>query len=56
MSRVGLKPIPLPAKVSINVEGGRISVDGPKGTLGMELPQGVSVEQAEDRLLVRRAG
>ena len=33
MSRVGLKPISLPAKVAIKVEGNTVQVEGPKGKL-----------------------
>lgn len=55
MSRIGFKPIPIPDKVQINVDGGRVSVDGPKGTLGMDLPEGVTLEQEEGQLVVRRA-
>jgi large subunit ribosomal protein L6 len=55
MSRVGLKPIALPAKVSVQVDGRRISVTGPKGTLGIDLPDGVSLDQEDGRVHVRRA-
>ncbi|MCS6796886.1 MAG: 50S ribosomal protein L6 [Raineya sp.] len=33
MSRIGKKPIALPAKVTVNVNGNEVSVKGPKGEL-----------------------
>jgi large subunit ribosomal protein L6 len=37
MSRIGKKPVPIPAGVSANIEGGLLSVKGPKGTLTLPL-------------------
>ena len=37
MSRIGKKPIALPAGVTASVESGRLTVKGPKGTLAMQL-------------------
>ena len=33
MSRIGLKPIPVPKNVKVDVRGSHVSVEGPKGTL-----------------------
>ncbi|HEX2089592.1 MAG TPA: 50S ribosomal protein L6 [Actinomycetota bacterium] len=33
MSRIGKQPISIPSGVEVNVEGGRVSVKGPRGTL-----------------------
>ena len=33
MSRIGQKPIPVPGNVKINMSGGKIAVEGPKGKL-----------------------
>jgi large subunit ribosomal protein L6 len=33
MSRIGKKPVPVPAGVTVNLEGANISVKGPKGEL-----------------------
>ena len=33
MSRIGLKPIPVPENVQVDVRGSHVSVEGPKGTL-----------------------
>jgi len=38
MSRVGQKPIPIPAGVEVKLDGGILSVKGPKGTLTREIP------------------
>jgi large subunit ribosomal protein L6 len=37
MSRIGKKPIPMPAGVTATVESGTLTVKGPKGTLAMQL-------------------
>jgi large subunit ribosomal protein L6 len=33
MSRIGKKPIDIPAGVEVKVEGSKVTVKGPKGTL-----------------------
>jgi large subunit ribosomal protein L6 len=38
MSRIGKKAITLPGKVSVKLDGQKISVDGPKGSLSRILP------------------
>ena len=55
MSRVGQKSISLPDKVSINLTSqGGVTVEGPKGKLEWQLPTGISVEQADTTLTVKR--
>src|SRR5689334_18109557 len=54
MSRIGKKPIPLPSGVKIKV-GDKLEVTGPKGTLTVPIPEGISIEQADGRLEVKRA-
>jgi ribosomal protein L6P/L9E len=41
MSRIGKRPIPIPAKVSITIDGQHVQVKGPKGELARTLPSGV---------------
>ncbi len=53
MSRVGKKPIPVPAGVKVTV-GAQIDVQGPKGKLSVPLPKGIAVEQANGKLEVKR--
>jgi len=54
MSRIGKKPIPLPSGVKIQI-GEQLQVTGPKGTLTVQIPEGISFEQTEGRLEVKRA-
>lgn len=44
MSRIGKKPITLPAGVTIDVNGNRVTVKGPKGTLSRTIPADISVQ------------
>jgi large subunit ribosomal protein L6 len=52
MSRVGLKPISLPAKVSVKVDGGKVVVEGPKGKLDLALPSGISINADDSATVV----
>ncbi len=54
MSRIGRKPIPIPAGVTVRVEGDCSIVKGPKGELRQHVPAGLSYEQAEGQLRVSR--
>lgn len=55
MSRVGLKPISLPEKVSVKVDSGKVLVEGPKGKLDLNLPSGINVKSEEGNVIVGRA-
>ncbi len=55
MSRVGKKPIPIPAGVEIKVEGGEIWVKGPKGEIKKALRPEIKVEVKEKEILVSMA-
>jgi large subunit ribosomal protein L6 len=54
MSRIGKKPIPLPSGVKVKI-GEQLEVTGPKGTLTVPLPPGISVQQADGKLELKRA-
>lgn len=54
MSRVGNKPVALPAGVGVAVKDGVVSVKGAKGELVRRLPSGVSLDLVERELFVRR--
>ena len=54
MSRVGRSPIPLPSGVEVDIQGRRVSVKGPKGTLVRELPGEITVRRDDGALLVER--
>ncbi|MEM7340974.1 MAG: 50S ribosomal protein L6 [Actinomycetota bacterium] len=54
MSRIGKAPITVPSGVDVNVDGGDITVKGPKGELTHTLPEAVSVEFDDGTLTVSR--
>lgn len=55
MSRVGRKPIPVPAKVTVKVEKGNVvTVSGPKGTLTEQFSPDMAIAQEEGQLVVSR--
>src|SRR4051812_47132271 len=54
MSRIGRQPIEIPAGVTIQTDGGQITVTGPKGTLKADLMPGLSLEQKDSSLTVRK--
>ncbi|NEQ95558.1 MAG: 50S ribosomal protein L6 [Cyanothece sp. SIO2G6] len=54
MSRIGKKPIPIPQKVSVDIQGSAITVKGPKGELSRVIPQGVSISEDSDTVVVQR--
>jgi large subunit ribosomal protein L6 len=55
MSRIGKKPIPLPSGVKVTI-GDELQVTGPKGTLTVPIPAGITVEQGAGKLEIKRAG
>jgi large subunit ribosomal protein L6 len=56
MSRVGNKRIPLPDKVAVSVtDGGGLAVEGPKGKLEWVLPEGISLNQEEEFVVLSRS-
>ena len=52
MSRVGRKPIPIPAKVTVQVKDGTIEVKGPGGTLTRILSPQVAVDAQNNQISV----
>ena len=54
MSRIGNKPITVPAEVQVKIEGQKITVTGPKGTLEREIHKNISLELADNTLKVIR--
>jgi len=54
MSRVGKKPIPIPAGVTVTIQGTTVTVKGPKGTLARSFPAVCTVEQQDSTLVVTR--
>lgn len=54
MSRIGRKPIELPAGVSVQIDAGNIVVTGPKGTLSQDIPGEITISQEDNVLQVNR--
>jgi large subunit ribosomal protein L6 len=48
MSRIGRKPITVPAGVDVKIDGPVVTVKGPKGELSHTLAEPITVEKAED--------
>ena len=54
MSRIGLKPIAIPAGVKVTVNGSTVTVQGPKGTLTRDIHPLMQVEVNANEVLVKR--
>jgi large subunit ribosomal protein L6 len=54
MSRIGNNPIPLPAGVTVNVDGNTSVVKGPKGEHTQHIPTGLSFEENDGVLTITR--
>lgn len=54
MSRIGNKPITVPAGVEVKIEGNHITVKGPKGTLEKTFEPEISIKLEGDILTVSR--
>ena len=55
MSRIGIKPIPVPGTVQVELaKGNAVKVKGPKGELSQQLSPRVLIVQEDGQLLVKR--
>ena len=54
MSRIGNKPISVPAGVEVKVEGNTVTVKGPKGTLTQTFHQNITVKVEANEIVVTR--
>jgi large subunit ribosomal protein L6 len=52
MSRIGKKPIPIPAGVDVTIDGQNVSVKGPKGTLDLMVAEPITVARNDDGEIV----
>ena len=52
MSRIGKSPILIPDGVTVTLEGLKVTVNGPKGSLERVLPDGISISQTAATLVV----
>ncbi len=55
MSRIGRKPIVIPAKVEVKIDGQTITAKGPKGERHLEVHPNISVKREGNELHVTRA-
>lgn len=54
MSRIGRKPIPVPEGVKINFKDGLVLVEGGKGALSWNIPEGIDAKIEENKILIER--
>ncbi|MEY3963508.1 MAG: hypothetical protein RLZZ106_763 [Cyanobacteriota bacterium] len=55
MSRIGKAPIPVPGGVTVTLSGLDVTIKGPKGELSRTLPEGVTIAQDGNTLVVSPA-
>ena len=55
MSRIGKKPVPVPAGVTTSIDGRTLSVKGPKGTLSLQMREEIKYDISEDGISVQPA-
>jgi large subunit ribosomal protein L6 len=51
MSRIGRLPVPVPAGVEVTLDGQRVTVKGPKGTLSLTIAEPITIAQTDDGTL-----
>ena len=54
MSRIGRRPIEIPAGVSVSLDPGRVQVNGPLGELKQQVPARMKIEQTDGEITVTR--
>jgi large subunit ribosomal protein L6 len=54
MSRIGRLPVTVPSSVEVTIDGRRVTVKGPKGTLSRDLHPDMSVSQEDGSIVVSR--
>jgi large subunit ribosomal protein L6 len=52
MSRIGKQPVPVPTGVDVTIDGQKVSVKGPKGTLDLTVAEPISVSRNDDGAIV----
>ena len=55
MSRIGKKPIAIPAGVTATTEGQTLTVKGPKGTLSLQMVDEINYDIGQDGISVQPA-
>jgi large subunit ribosomal protein L6 len=54
MSRIGKQPIKVPSGVNVEIADGKVTVNGPKGTLSQPLLPGIKVVNEDGQVMVTR--
>ena len=54
MSRIGKLPIPLPAGVTVAIDGQHVSVKGPKGELALTVSEPIKITLEDNNVIVTR--
>jgi large subunit ribosomal protein L6 len=54
VSRIGNRPIEVPASVNVAISRGRVQVNGPLGELSQQVPARMKIEQRDGELVVTR--
>ena len=55
MSRIGKKPIEIPANVKVDIaQDGTVTVKGPKGTLSEQVKGGITIKEEGNQLILER--
>jgi large subunit ribosomal protein L6 len=52
MSRIGKQPVPVPTGVDVTIDGQKVSVKGPKGTLDLRVAEPITVSRNDDGSIV----
>ncbi len=55
MSRIGKRPVPMPAGVTATTEGQTLAVKGPKGTLSLQMTDDIRYDIGDDGISVQPA-
>jgi large subunit ribosomal protein L6 len=54
VSRIGKQPIPVPSGVDVTIDGGTVTVKGPKGELKQTFSELITIEKQDDSIVVTR--
>jgi len=54
VSRIGKKPVPIPDKVQVHIDGSEVTVKGPKGELSHRFPPDITIRQEDGQVIVTR--
>lgn len=54
MSRVGKKPVEIPKNVEVKIEGNKVTVKGPKGTITKEFHKSMTIKMEDGKVIIER--